>query len=370
MFGGNEMPAQLVTLTDASHSMGAVCLDGSPAAYYLRKGWGSGATKWLIYLEGGGWCTSLDDCVSRAGTSQGSTTTWAAAANLSEWGNELSPLPQVNPMMYNWNTVLIGSCDGGGYSSSKDTPSVHNGTSLHFRGKAIIDAVRVDILAKGLNNGTDVVISGCSCGGLATYLTIDNWAAALETSSRRVVGLPDSGFFLDFDGPPGVPQTFKAGMEWVFQYMNCSAGVNQQCIAHHGRTGDLTKCFFAEHTAPFIKTPVFALQSEYDSAQLGMILGSTDPNLVNAWGQNVTRLVKQTLLAHNKQHGVFLDSCSHHCGSWGHLYVGPNNQPTAFQDWYAKGSPAMKNQGYYSQSKAYPCKTCGCDVDSSDSVLV
>jgi hypothetical protein len=35
---------------------GGVCLDGSPAGYYYREGWGEGATKFLLFYEGGGWC--------------------------------------------------------------------------------------------------------------------------------------------------------------------------------------------------------------------------------------------------------------------------------------------------------------------------
>ena len=57
-----------------------------------------------------------------------------------------------------------------------------------------------DLLAQGLGAASDVVVSGCSAGGLATYLHVDRWAAALPKAKVR--GLPDSGFFLDFDRVP------------------------------------------------------------------------------------------------------------------------------------------------------------------------
>ena len=47
-----------VLLTDAAASDGAVCLDGSPAAYYWRAGSGSGKNSWVLFLEGGGWCAA------------------------------------------------------------------------------------------------------------------------------------------------------------------------------------------------------------------------------------------------------------------------------------------------------------------------
>lgn len=37
---------------------GAVCLDGSPGAYYWRQGSGSGAQSWILFFEGGGWLRS------------------------------------------------------------------------------------------------------------------------------------------------------------------------------------------------------------------------------------------------------------------------------------------------------------------------
>eukprot|EP01052_Picozoa_sp_SAG31_P031346 SAG31_NODE_3312_length_4432_cov_2.870298_1_plen_169_part_00 len=41
-------------LTDAAKS-GAVCLDGTPGAYYLSPGTGSGSDSWYIHQQGGGW---------------------------------------------------------------------------------------------------------------------------------------------------------------------------------------------------------------------------------------------------------------------------------------------------------------------------
>ena len=51
----------------------AVCLDGTPPIYYHRKGPGSGANKWFIHQQGGGWCYDLVSCVGRSHGSLGST---------------------------------------------------------------------------------------------------------------------------------------------------------------------------------------------------------------------------------------------------------------------------------------------------------
>ena len=43
------------------------------------------------------------------------------------------------------------------------------------------------------------ILQGCSAGGLATYLHTDSWCAALPNA--KCGGLPDSGFFLDYQDP-------------------------------------------------------------------------------------------------------------------------------------------------------------------------
>ncbi|KAK6158595.1 hypothetical protein DH2020_005909 [Rehmannia glutinosa] len=55
-----------ITLLESAVSKGAVCLDGSPPAYAFDKGFGSGANNWLVFLEGGAWCTSTAECIERS----------------------------------------------------------------------------------------------------------------------------------------------------------------------------------------------------------------------------------------------------------------------------------------------------------------
>ena len=54
-------------LTDPS----AACLDGLPGAFYHRHS-SEARGRWLIYIQGGGWCFSDDDCALRAASSLGS----------------------------------------------------------------------------------------------------------------------------------------------------------------------------------------------------------------------------------------------------------------------------------------------------------
>lgn len=78
-------------------------------------------------------------------------------------------------------------CDGGSFSGTNDTVTKYNGTNLFYRGKRIREAV-FDSLHKKHNMGaaTDVVVSGCSAGGLATFLHTDQWCDALLKTAPGV----------------------------------------------------------------------------------------------------------------------------------------------------------------------------------------
>jgi hypothetical protein len=52
----------------------------------------------------------------------------------------------------------------------------------------------------------------------------------------------------------------------------------------------------------------------------GNILMSREPGPVNQFGANLTTLITGSLLK-RKQHAVFLDSCSHHCGLWDQIRI-------------------------------------------------
>ena len=307
--------AQGYFLSDAASGPdNARCLDGTPALYYHRAGTGSGANKWFLHQQGGGWCYDLASCVSRSTGSLGSTKADKNTSSLNSGYTSLDP--RQNPLMYNWNSVEIRYCDGASVSGDNPSPVLVGDTTLHFRGRAILDAEIKSLLTdRGMDKATDVVVSGCSAGGLATFLHCDHWADAIgkaTANQAKVACMPDSGFFLDEDRAP----TYGAKMRNVYMFQNSSsAGLNAACVAAHAATGDAEKCIFAQWTAAHIKTPTWPLQSEYDSWQTGNVMGNGDAPTQNEFGVNLTTIVQAQLLS-QPQHGVFLDSCHHHCGAW------------------------------------------------------
>eukprot|EP00928_Gymnodinium_smaydae_P004994 TRINITY_DN11718_c0_g2_i1.p1 TRINITY_DN11718_c0_g2~~TRINITY_DN11718_c0_g2_i1.p1 ORF type:complete len:415 (-),score=66.56 TRINITY_DN11718_c0_g2_i1:105-1349(-) len=342
----------------------ARCLDGTPALYYHRSGSGSGANKWYVHQQGGGWCYDEIGCVARSKSSLGSTKGDKDTDDMN--GGYFSMDPNVNPLMHNWNAVFIRYCDGASLSGDKETPANVSGNLLHYRGRAILDAeIKSLLYDRGMKQATDVVVSGCSAGGLATFLHCDHWADAIKKSNPATVVacMPDSGFFLDEDRAP----KYGSKMRNVYHFQQSSpAGLNAACVAAH--PSDPEKCIFAQWTSEHIRTPLFPLQSVYDAWQTGNVLeGRASVPIINEFGRNVTELVKSRLLT-QPQHGIFLDSCHHHCGAWNGPVIDQMDSSLAMKEWYEKGSTALVNKGFFNQDKAYPCNAC-CQ-GTGDSVLI
>lgn len=236
---------------------------------------------------------------------------------------------------------------------------------IYFRGARVLRAIIDFLKAEGLAAASEVVITGCSAGGLSTYAHADTWAAALPKA--RVVAMPDSGFFLNYNATHVLAnETFPARMRWTFQNANVSGGglLSPKCLAAH--PGAEWLCMFAENLAPTLKTPTFALQSVFDSYQVAAILHASvnDTAAVNAYGALLRAKVHEALLAASPKHGAALDACFHHCGSasWtGIAFAGidiDHTQGEAFAAWYGGGAACEGSPSVCEQQATYPCKAC------------
>jgi hypothetical protein len=60
-----------------------------------------------------------------------------------------------------------------------------------------------------------------------------------------------------------------------------TAGVDADCAAFYAPTADQWRCMFVDYNAQFISTPLFVLQSKYDSWQVHNV--SRPKRIVCAW---------------------------------------------------------------------------------------
>ncbi|CAM6093536.1 unnamed protein product [Calypogeia fissa] len=122
---------------------------------------------------------------------------------------------------------------------------------------------------------------------------------------------------------------------------------------------EATRCLFPEHIIPGLRTPLFMLNSEYDTAQIDNVLvpSSADPNgiwddcrwdisfcsraqlkVLNGFRSNL--LEKLQPLLQREKDGAVIDSCYVHCQAHHDTWNGPrpkfDNKTLAevVADWY------------------------------------
>eukprot|EP01038_Epipyxis_sp_PR26KG_P004243 gene4243-6022_t len=346
----------------------AKCLDGTLPSFYLRKSPHFNTSnvqskKWFVFFEGGGWCYNLRQCYLRSKTILGSSRAYPFTLNNSSFNYYLSNNDEYNPLMFDWNIVLVRYCDGTSYAG--DATVMYKNKPLYFRGKYNRDETIKSLLSLGMLNASEVVIGGCSAGGLGIYLGLDNMQSIMNKANDKIIirGFSDSGYFMQYSSSKSCITTYQSfgkdeacvnnridypsAVKSLFYFANISSGVNANCLQFmRSNKKEDSNCFFADNAALFIKTPLFAVQPQYDQWQiLHVIGGDNNQLLVNEFGHNLTSSLQKSLLV-NSDHGAFIDSCSHHCtscsvsneNSWHgsniRSSVGNKSEATAFSTWY------------------------------------
>eukprot|EP00040_Diaphanoeca_grandis_P012681 m.64278 g.64278 ORF g.64278 m.64278 type:complete len:464 (+) comp23408_c0_seq1:1-1392(+) len=392
--------AQSVLLSDYVESHGARCLDGSPPRFWIQPSTSTSMenrSKWYFHFMGGGWCESMESCTSRAYDPKNC---YRGSSNLScfnnngdrepgfdfnetmdfrnvpcingaRWGGGLlMGTADTNPLTYDWNKVEVVYCDGGSYAGNNQTVSMvsyNNQTlPLYFRGQANLEAT-MDYLSThhNVDAATHFLISGDSAGGLASYWHADWFKQRLPDT--KVVVAPDSGFFLGDVTKPSWP----ASLAWIATQMNATAGLDQSCVEAAIKAGKVvaTSCTLPEDVSKFIETPLFAMNSRYDPALIGICTNHED---INQIGQKVINAINASVLQGRPGNAAFITSCNEHCGQWaqGQVLAGHNDFNVTIDGWtapYALNAWVSRMWGHtttatsrtlWLQEATYPCHTC------------
>ena len=275
---------------------GAVCNDGTPAIMYVRPARvgatepdGPSANRWLIHFEGGGSCTTFEECGVRW-CGLGFYTAHQMSSTFEE--NFISRTGLLNRngtnRLADRNLVMLNYCSSDSWSGRKsDVPlrSVDDATkgySVHFQGATISEAAFA-ALERGvtgmpkLTDATDLLISGDSAGASAVRTHLDRIAARMKTISpnARVRGQMEATFYPDFNGKQGFPAGDPRDPVFVNRTENfnridvvlLNSIQDDSCIAAHpqaqylcGETGYLE----LNH----ITTPFFQMQDVQDPGML------------------------------------------------------------------------------------------------------
>lgn len=266
----------------------AVCNDGSPATFYYRKGTGSGTDKWVVFMEGGGFCLSEQDCAARWKTQHGLMTSSGDPDEVRKDGL-LSGDPSQNPDFYNWNQVMLMYCSSDRWSGDSQQALTMDGKPIVFKGSKIVQAVFEDlqdaqVVPTSITNASSILVAGSSAGAKGAANNIDRVASWFPKIDVR--GLIDCGYDLDYPAYAPISTVDYAHLYPMNMQMDAS------CAAAH--TDDTGACFTHSVLYPYLSTPVFTY------------LDLTDPSRIQEFGVN--NLKDPDQLAFTKGYAQALDA--------------------------------------------------------------
>jgi hypothetical protein len=274
----------------------ARCMDGSRYGYYFRPASSASATKkWVIELQGGGWCYNEGACYGRtlpsyAGGGLGSSKNWTTTFGTYYLEDQ------------DWNRVFLRYCSGASFTGYRKEgwdasgwpipghmpPNnlVPSGTKLWFRGAANLADSIADLQAKhGMKDVEELILTGSSAGGLATTLNLDRVKELVQP--KRIAGLSDAGFF-KYESNHSTPRwsgsaNFSADMAHLYGMVNASGSLSAKCQAAQATQGSAVpavggkeipppgpyNCLVAATAEQYVESPIFFLQSRFDHFQLG-----------------------------------------------------------------------------------------------------
>ncbi|KMZ72024.1 pectin acetylesterase, family CE13 [Zostera marina] len=329
-----------ITYLKSAVAKGAVCMDGSPPAYHFSPGFGKGSSNWLLLFEGGGWCNNATTCLAKRDGRLGSS---KAMVKYKSFSGILSNKASKNPDFYDWNKARVRYCDGSSYTG--DVEAVDPATKLHFRGNRIFHAMIHHFKTMGLSNAKNVLLAGCSAGGLGVILQCDHFRNLMPPTTN-VKCLADAGYFINAKTVAGTSQIEEIYAD-VVRTHNSAKVLPKYCTSKMSPG----LCFFPENVVAGIKTPLFILNAAYDSWQIKNILapGVADPHgkwrnckknikncssaqigVMQSYRQNFLHALSKA--GRPTSRGMFINSCYAHC------------QAGVQSTWMDVGSPVLSGK--------------------------
>jgi Pectinacetylesterase len=254
--------------------------------------------------------------------------------------------PATNPDFYDANVAIVDYCSSDGWSGDREGTPGEPTSSVkrwHFRGRAIFAAVIDELRARGLDSAEEIFLTGGSAGGMGVAMNLDDLQAMFP--GRRVVGLMDAGFFIDY--PSYDPQTqLESTASPTARYLELSQDEaawggrgDESCERSPPPEGTLycraTSFVVRSHQ---ISTPLFVRQSMADGTQTKAFIDSTEqgPN-ADAYRRRFWAALHAELAAVTDT-AVFATADSKHgvvgTDAWGSFAVDGTNLVEAVGAWY------------------------------------
>ena len=331
-------------LITSANSIEAVCLDGSAPGIYLRNGTGVDKSKWIIFFEGGAWCHDPDTCYERSNTQLGSSKCFPRYLRLE---GLLSNQACHNPDFYTWTSVFIRYCDGASFTGDRAHPLEVNSKKLYFRGRRILDAVLDELLRRGIDHASEIILGGSSAGALTAMIHSDYIRKRFQratNASFRV--LADAGFFVDAPSLNG-SEIIQSVFRQAYSLHNSSKSFKHGCVRAQ-KCKQEWRCFFPQYLIPFLSSPIFLVNSLYDLWQIAFLsnvpcvlklntCNSSELSYIMSFRDKTLQALCSVFNANTT--AVFADACFAHAQTvlndlWTNIRVRNITMAQSFADWY------------------------------------
>lgn len=262
----------------------ARCLDGTPPGFYFDPSTdrldGENSRKWMFFLDGGGECSSVKECLPKLESSLGSSEYFPHSKQ--DLPKFASWQESVNPGFHNWNRVFLMYCSQdlwtgkhGAVKAYSEDLHPDSDLLLRFHGHRILKEV-LNHFDKDLLQATDIVLSGESAGGIGVFNNIDyvekRYGESAGKSKRHrtsVVAAPIAGLYFYAYPYEGLGHTGSGLSDfrkpaWKSHYEFWDSRVNFECSESLPRH----TCLLPNITFPFITAPVFVAEAQTDRVQL------------------------------------------------------------------------------------------------------
>jgi len=215
---------------------GSHCLDGSTPGYLYKNG--TEADKWLFWFQGGAWCASEADCAEKV--------------PLNGPTDDMDALPlMADDAFTNYHHVYFPSCDFGLFLGDNPTAVDYKGTKLYFQGKRVMDHI-LDTLQESTSFGSasEVLISGGSGGGQASYAIADYLSGVMPSSVHKFGAAPINGWHAQGDIDE---------IKYIYNLANMKNAVSTKCKSAFSED-EHYKCMIPEHSYTYAEAPIFMTQ--------------------------------------------------------------------------------------------------------------
>jgi hypothetical protein len=316
--GAYAASAPLTLLTDPK----ARCMDGTLSGFYYQPSLVNN-TKWVLYLQGGGECTTENACKGALNGPLGSSKFFPNTTDF-DGAFYASDNKEGNPDFYDWNHVNIPYCSQDLHSGQILKPSAET-WGLYFSGRfvfvAIIEALEGLTGIGGLASATEIIVTGASAGGIGVWYHLD-WLQE-RYPHARVVGAPVAGFYFwafYYQGPNATTTELAdfRPQAWVNTYALWQPFVDESCAAAHPATP--WYCMLSNYSFPYISVEVFASEAQTDQVVITdhdcvppqYLQEAPEQAYLQAWHANMTIALSPLAALSNARNGIFNPACFIH----------------------------------------------------------